>query len=251
LHDVIIVGGGPAGCEAAWRCASSGLDTLLLTTSLDGLYWPAGGSAVLAGQPGSLTASIRARLAPEGRDAPQRARDLHRLAKEALEGIPALHLLQSNASALLAGDDSRQENAVQGIRTWEGLEHHARVVALCAGSFLHARLSAGQLRETAGRPGEMAYDDLYLDLVRLGFEFEAVTVSTAAAAAYPHSVACMIFAASEFAGPESFRFTRFGNLFAAGFCKSGYLSFAAAAGQGRALGARLEAALREGGPAGS
>jgi tRNA U34 5-carboxymethylaminomethyl modifying enzyme MnmG/GidA len=234
LHDVIIVGGGPAGCEAAWHCAVHGLDTLLLTTSLDSLYWPAGGSAQLDAAAGSLAEVILAGQETGGREAPLRARDLHARAKEALEGLTALHLLQSNVSGLLV---AQAEPGVKGVQTWEGLEHEAKLVALCVGSFLQGRVSAGQLQETAGRLGEMAYDDLYLQLLQLGFSFELESVE--AESEYPYLQQSRIFAATEFAPGHGFALQRFANLFAAGFCASGYLSFADAALQGLKLGRSL------------
>lgn len=237
MHDVIIVGAGPAGCEAAWYCATHGLDTLLLTTSLDSLYWPAAGSAQLEPWEGSLAEAMLA-SAPADLSAPLRARDLHRMAKEALERVSALHLLQSNVSALLI---SAETSAVTGVQAWEGPVHLARQVALCTGSFLEGRLSAGQLRETAGRPGEMAYDDLFLNLLQLGFNFELESVE-GKAGDYPYLLQSRIFAAAEFGAQQEFALQRHANLFAAGFCARGYLTFPAAALDGFELGRTLVAA---------
>lgn len=236
--DVLIVGAGPAGCEAAWTCARAGLQVLLVTTSLDTLYWPVTGSAELTGAPDSLAQAIGTALGNPAQ--PVRARDLHRLAKEQLESLPGIHLLQSSVSGLVT-DSGSNDSTCRGVTTWEGPRHFARLTVLCVGSFLQARLESGLLRENAGRPGEMAYDDLYLDLLERGFDFEAVTASAAPVDGPPFAVTSRKFGPAEFAGPQSFSLRRVGNLFAAGYCASGYLTFAEAAAQGAVLGSQLSA----------
>ena len=58
--------------------------------------------------------------------------------------------------------------AVDGVETWEGVPRRAGRVALCVGPFLRARLTVGAATERAGRPGEMAYDELVDDLAERG-----------------------------------------------------------------------------------
>lgn len=164
VDDVLVVGGGAAGCETAWGLAQRGVPTTLLTTSLDTLYalpadaWPE--------RP--PIATLWATVAAEAADADgrQRAGPLRRAAKRELERQDALKVVQSNANALL-----RSEGRVLGVRTWEGPEVRAGTTVLAVGSFLGARLTMGAARERAGRLSEMAYDDLRDDLRDAGVAF--------------------------------------------------------------------------------
>jgi tRNA U34 5-carboxymethylaminomethyl modifying enzyme MnmG/GidA len=156
---VLVVGGGVAGCEAAWGLARADVPTLLLTTSLDTLYalpadaWPA--------RPPPDT--LWSRVAAEAADAAglQRAGPLRRAAKRELEREPELRVVQSNATALWRSEDGA---AVLGVQSWEGPARRAATTVLAVGSFLGARLTLGASVEGAGRLSEMAYDDLRDDL---------------------------------------------------------------------------------------
>jgi len=176
---VLVVGGGVAGCELAWGLATRGVPTLLLTTSLDTLYalpadvWPA------QPPPGTLWSEI----APEAADGlgRQRAGPLRRAAKRELERLPQLRVVQSNAVAVLRSDD----DAVQGVATWEGPAQRAATTVLAVGSFLGARLMSGTAVERAGRLSEMAYDELGDDLRAAGVRFERRTVAVPGDAVTP------------------------------------------------------------------
>ncbi len=159
-----VVGGGAAGCEVAWGLARRGIDTRLITTTLDALYpLPAD---VWSARPPADT--LWAALAPEARDEQgrQHAARLRRAVKRELERLPALAVLQSNVVAL-----ERHEDAVVGVRTWEGPMHRADVTVLAVGTFLAPRLRVGRAVERAGRLGEMAYDELRDDLAAWGLGF--------------------------------------------------------------------------------
>jgi tRNA U34 5-carboxymethylaminomethyl modifying enzyme MnmG/GidA len=232
-RDVIVVGGGVAGSEAAMVAARGGADVLLVTTSLDTVYATVGDAVRLDPPAGSLMAEVVPGLQDEGGRVGNWA--LHRAVKYALEAEPRLHLLQSTVSALMLDD----QGAVRGVSTWEGVERLAPRVALCAGSFLHGRLTIGELTESAGRLSEMAYDELYLDLVARGARFRDVELrADPAGGALPYVVRCRAFAPSQ-RDPASFALTRFPGVFAAGVCASGYLPFEAAAEEGLRLGRAL------------
>lgn len=158
----MVVGAGAAGCEAAWRLVGSGADVLLVTTSLDTVHAPADERVVLEPDPGTLGAAILDDLAL-GADGSVGAWELHSAVKYRLEAQPGLHLLQSNADALAVRD-----GRVVGVETWEGVARHGAAVLLCVGPFLRARLRIGDALERAGRPGEMAYDELADDLAARG-----------------------------------------------------------------------------------
>ena len=225
-YDLIVVGAGLAGSEAALRVARAGFSVLLVTTSLDTVYNLTGAAAELTPPEGTLLAELCG-------SETQRLEtfDLHRRAKGTLEREPNLHLLQSSVTGL-----NVQSGRVTGVSTWEGVDRAAPRVALCVGSFLRARLTLGTLLETAGRLSEMAYDDLYDNLVTLEFTFDEVTLNAPESRGAPaYSVTCKRFASAEW-NAETFTLGRLGGLYAAGVCVAGYLPYEAAVLRGQRLG---------------
>lgn len=224
------MGAGLAGTEAALGCAAAGLDTLLVTTSLDTVYTLFESSS-LEPELHTLLHDLGAELADEHNLVEPWA--LHRGGKYALEHTPGIHLLQSSVSSLIV-----EAGVVEGVTTWEGVPRRARRTALCVGSFLQARLEVGSLTDTAGRLSEMAYDDLFEDLQSRGFSFEAAQREVEGT--LPYTVSFQTFAASE---RKEFRLTRLEGLYAAGLCITPSLSYEQSAAQGRYLAAALVANL--------
>ncbi len=225
-YDLVVVGAGLTGSEAALKVARAGFSVLLVTTSLDTVYNLVGAAAELTPPEGTLLAELCG--STETRTV--ETFELHRKAKGRLEREPNLHLLQSSVTGLRV-----QDGQVVGVSTWEGVDRTAPRVALCVGSFLRARLMVGTLTETAGRLSEMAYDDLYDDLVSLDFTFDDVILSAPGArGAPPYTVACRRFNAAEW-DAETFALGRLKGLYAAGVCAAGYLPYEKAALQGRRL----------------
>ena len=238
---VIIVGAGIAGCEAAWHCARAGVATLLITTSLDTSYNLARDKESLAPPGGSLLAEVAPSLVDSGGLVANFA--LHRAVKLALESEPKLHTLQATVSELLIEDEM-----VVGVRTWEGVERRAEVVALCVGSFFRARLSVGAVVEQQGRLSEMSFDDLYLDLHGRGLHFEERSFELAGqSGGLPYKVTTQVLAPTEMVAAGGQAAKRFQNLYAAGAClgeaDGTSASYERAARQGLALGKELVARL--------
>lgn len=232
-YDVIVVGAGIAGSEAGMACAAAGLDTLLVTTSLDTVYNLVGERVALDPPDGTLLRTLwRECVDDDGRVA---SWDLHRAAKRELERQDGLHLLQSNVTALRLDDGGR----IEGVDTWEGVPRLAPVVALCAGSFLRARLTVGTLTEAAGRLSEMAYDELYHDLETHGLPFRDATLTAeGGGGSLPYQVQCRVLAPDAF-GSDGTRIEAVPGLFAAGLCARGYLPFEEAALDGVRLARAL------------
>ena len=137
IYDLIVVGAGISGAEAAALSARAGLDVLLVTTSLDTVYNLLGDGVTLAPPAGTLMAEVHGAVADADGFVGNWA--FHRGAKGALEHTPNLHLLQSSVSSLLV-----EGGAIRGVSTWEGVDRVSSRVALCVGSFLEARLRVGQ-----------------------------------------------------------------------------------------------------------
>ncbi len=225
MPDVIIVGAGPAGCSAAWICSGAGLDTLLVSASLDTVFYADPG-VQLSGSESSFTGAVL-----EGFSQVPQARQLHGRAKWLLEQRDNLHVLQASVSEILG-----EGGAVTGVGTWEGPRFSAPLVAVCAGSFLAAKLSQGSLTEMAGRPSQMSYPELAESLEGLGVELREVTRQFDGSAG-PGSVTARVIDDGQLEDGVWLRQTA--GLAAAGWCVDPELDFAGAAAAGQALGEAL------------
>ena len=196
--EVIVVGGGHAGCEAAITAARLGLSTALFTLNIDRIAWqpcnPAvGGPAksqlvhevdALGGVIGRLAdaTALQKRVLNASRgpavwalraqtDKRQYARQMLQL----LQHTPNLALREAMVTGLeLEGDktnaNSNQGQAtIAGIRTYFGSTYGAQAVILTAGTFLGGKIWVGSQSMAAGRAGEQAAEGLTQSLRDLGF----------------------------------------------------------------------------------
>lgn len=187
FFDVIVIGAGHAGCEAASAAARLGAETALVTLNLDLIGQmscnPAiGGIAkghivreidALGGIMGQIIdrTGIQFRLLNRSRgpavQSPraQADRSLYRIEmRRVLESTPNLHLRQGLVTNLIV-----ENNTVNGIELQDSRRFGAAKVIIAAGTFLNGMIHAGTKTYSAGRAGEPASIDLAEDLKSLGF----------------------------------------------------------------------------------
>lgn len=187
-YDVIVVGGGHAGAEAAAAAANLGSKTLLVTMNLQTIGQmscnPAmGGIAkgqivremdALGGYSGIVTdnSAIQFKMLNKSKGpamwSPRAQSDRMRFAEEwrmALENTPNVDFYQEMVSGLLLEGDK-----VIGIRTSLGIDVKGKAVVLTNGTFLNGLIHIGEKQFGGGRAGEKAATGITEQLVGLGFD---------------------------------------------------------------------------------
>lgn len=196
--DVIVIGGGHAGCEAAAASARAGARTLLLTQKLETIGEMSCNPAIgglgkghlvreidaLDGVMGRLAdvSGIQFRLLNRSKGAAVRGprsqidRRLYREAMQAeLAQTPNLILMAGTAEALILNGDR-----VVGVTTGEGTELRAGAVVLTTGTFLNGVIHRGEERIAAGRFGEAPSTGLAADLYGSGLMMGRLKTGTPA-----------------------------------------------------------------------
>ena len=187
-YDVIVVGAGHAGSEAAAAAANLGSKTLLVTMSLQNIAQmscnPAmGGIAkgqivreidALGGYSGIVSdrTAIQFKMLNKSKGpamwSPRVQSDRMRFAEEwrmMLEGTPNLDFYQEMVKGLII-----ENGKIKGIRTSLGLEIRSKSVVLTNGTFLNGLIHIGEKQFGGGRAGESAAHGITEDLVAAGFE---------------------------------------------------------------------------------
>lgn len=187
-YDVIVVGAGHAGCEAAAAAATMGSKVLLVTMNMGTIAQmscnPAMGGVAkgqivreidaLGGQSGIVSdkSMIQFRMLNLSKGpamwSPRTQNDRMRFAEEwrlTLESIPNVDFWQEMAKELLV-----ENNRVVGVRTALGLEIRGKAVVLTNGTFLNGKIHIGEKNFGGGRTGEKSATGLTEQLVSLGFE---------------------------------------------------------------------------------
>ena len=197
-YDVIVVGAGHAGCEAASAAARMGSKTLLITMDMNKIAQMSCNPAVggiakgqivreidaLGGQMGIVTdrSAIQFRMLNQSKGAamwsPRSQSDRKRFIEEwikVLSHTENLHIWQDIVTSLIIKD-----NKVCGVRTMLGIEMEAQAVVLTNGTFLNGLMHCGKTQIPGGRTSEPASHGLTEQLVGLGFKSDRMKTGTPA-----------------------------------------------------------------------
>jgi tRNA uridine 5-carboxymethylaminomethyl modification enzyme len=196
LYDVIVVGAGHAGCEAAAAAANLGSKTLLITMNMQTIAQmscnPAmGGIAkgqivreidALGGYSGIVSdkSMIQFRMLNKSKGpamwSPRTQNDRHLFAstwRDILEHTPNLDIWQDSVTSLLVS-----RGTIEGVKTNLGIEIKGKSVVLTNGTFLNGVIHIGEKNFGGGRMGESKATGITEQLVELGFESDRLKTGT-------------------------------------------------------------------------
>ena len=198
MYDLIVIGAGHAGCEAALAAARMGVSTLLLTVDMNSVALmpcnPAiGGTGkghlvreldALGGQMGLCIdrTFLQSRMLNRGKGpavhslrAQADKRRYHEDMMATLFSTDHLTIRQGEAMELLT-----QNGAISGVRTMTGEEIPCRAVVICSGVYLKSRIIIGQYSKNSGPQGLLRAEGLSQSLTDLGFELRRFKTGTPA-----------------------------------------------------------------------
>ena len=186
--DIIVVGAGHAGCEAALASARLGLQTVMFTVSVDSIALMPCNPNVGGSSKGHLVRELDALGGEMGKNIDKtfiqskmlnqsKGPAVHSLRAQAdkqaystemrktLENTENLTIRQGEVTELLVED-----NHITGIKTFSGATYHAKAVVLCTGTYLKARCIYGDVSNYTGPNGLQAANYLTDSLKKLGIE---------------------------------------------------------------------------------
>ncbi|MDE6232145.1 MAG: FAD-dependent oxidoreductase, partial [Lachnospiraceae bacterium] len=162
-YDVLVVGAGHAGCEAALACARLGLETIMFTVSVESIAMMPCNPNIGGSSKGHLVREVDALGGEMGKNidktfiqskmlnkskgpavhslrAQADKQDYSREMRITLENTEHLTIRQAEVSELMVKD-----NVITGAKTFSGAEYHTKAVILCTGTYLKARCIYGDV----------------------------------------------------------------------------------------------------------
>lgn len=200
-YDVIVIGGGHAGCEAAVAAARLGSHTLLITSDMNRIAQMSCNPAVggiakgqivreidaLGGQMGIVTdqTAIQFRMLNRSKGpamwSPRVQSDRSRFIdawRAILDKTPNLNIFQDTVSEFIFSNNDDRKKRVEGVKTALGIEFKAKAVVLTAGTFLNGLMHIGEKQIPGGRISEPAVTGLTEQLIDVGFETQRMKTGT-------------------------------------------------------------------------
>ena len=186
--DIVVVGAGHAGCEAALACARLGLDTVMFTVSVDSIALMPCNPNIGGSSKGHLVRELDALGGEMGKNIDKtfiqskmlnqsKGPAVHSLRAQAdkqaystemrktLENQPNLTIKQGEVTKLLT-----DEGRITGVKLYSGAVYHCQAVVLCTGTYLKARCIYGDISNYTGPNGLQAANYLTDSLKELGIE---------------------------------------------------------------------------------
>ncbi|MCI9558964.1 tRNA uridine-5-carboxymethylaminomethyl(34) synthesis enzyme MnmG [Candidatus Ventrimonas sp. KK005] len=188
FYDVIVVGAGHAGCEAALACGRLGLETIIFTVSIDSIALMPCNPNIGGSSKGHLVREIDALGGEMGKNIDQtfiqskmlneskgpavhslRAQadkqDYSRQMRKTLENTDHLTIRQAEVSEIVV-----EQGKIQGVKTVSGAFYHGKAVVLATGTYLRARCIYGDVSNPTGPNGLQAATHLTDSLIANGIE---------------------------------------------------------------------------------
>lgn len=196
--DVVVIGAGHAGCEAALACARLGLDTIVFTISMDSVAWMACNPNIGGTSKGHLVREIDALGGEMGKNIDKtfiqskmlnksKGPAVHSLRAQAdkseysrsmrkiLENTDHLTIKQAEVSELII-----EKGILKAVKTVSGAVYHCKGAVLCTGVYLNARCIYGDVSEYTGPNGLKAANHLTDSLIENGVEMYRFKTGTPA-----------------------------------------------------------------------
>ena len=197
-YDVVVVGAGHAGCEAALACARLGLETMMFTVSVDSIALMPCNPNVGGSSKGHLVREIDALGGEMGKNidktfiqtkmlnmskgpavhslrAQADKKEYSREMRKVLENTDNLTIKQGEVAEVLV-----ENSEVTGVRTTSDAIYPCRAVIMCTGTYLKARCIYGDVSNYTGPNGLSAANHLTDSLIKLGIEVRRFKTGTPA-----------------------------------------------------------------------
>ena len=196
-YDVVVVGAGHAGCEAALACARLGLETIIFTVSVDSIAMMPCNPNIGGSSKGHLVREIDALGGEMGKNIDKtfiqskmlnksKGPAVHSLRAQAdkmnysmemrktLQNTDHLTIRQAEVSEIITEttvlENGKEIQKMKGVKTFSGAVYHCKAVVLCTGTYLRARCLTGEMITYTGPNGLQAANHLTDSLKAHGIE---------------------------------------------------------------------------------